>query len=112
MTVMDERRQKLRAMNEHQFREFVDDQLRAGSVQFKAFQDALAENTALTQTVATSTKEIVEAFNTTKKGLHFFAAVGRGTSRLAKIMIPILTLIGIISALAHGHWPDWSKLGE
>jgi len=102
---MDERREKIIRMSEHQFREFVDDQLRAGSAQFLAHQRLLEQNTMLTQQTANNTAEIVEAFGVTKKGLHFFQGVGSLLNRLARWVTPILVAGGALWALFHGHPP-------
>jgi hypothetical protein len=106
---MDDRRDKILAMTEPQWREFVDDQFRAGKQQFEVHQSMLAENTALTKTVAESTAEIVAAFKATKTGVHFFSVIGRGLHQFAKWLVPIATLGGIIWALAHGQWPKWGE---
>lgn len=102
---MDERRANILAMNEVQFRIFVDDQLRAGHDRFELHQRALEENTELTKKVVESTGEIVDAFKVTKSGVSFFSAVGRWLHRFAKWAAPILTFAGIVWALAHGQWP-------
>ena len=102
---MDEQREKILAMNEEQWRSFVDEQFRAGQARFDAHQQALEENTALTKKVAESTAEIVEAFKVTKSGVHFFSFFGRWLHRFARWAAPILTFIGIVWALAHGQWP-------
>jgi len=106
---MDERREKIMAMSDEQFRVFVDEQLRAGGVQFEEHRTMLAANTALTQEIATSTREIVSAFTLTKSGVHFFSVLGRWLNRFARWVAPIITLAAILWALMHGQWP---KAGE
>lgn len=102
---MDERREKILHMSERQFREFVDDQLRAGSVQFQAHQQLLEQNMAVTQQTADNTSEIVQLFGTSKKGLRFFQALGSFLNRAARWATPILMAGGALWAILHGTWP-------
>jgi hypothetical protein len=102
---MDERREKILHMNDAQFRIFVDDALRAGTLQFEAHQELLAQNTALTQQTASNTAEIVELFGTSKKGLRFFQSFGSFLNRVARWATPILMAGGAIWAILHGQPP-------
>lgn len=102
---MDKRREAILHMSEGQFRAFIDDQLRAGEVRFAAHQELLSRNTALTQTVANNTAEIIEAFVATKKGLRFFQGVGAFLNRAARWAAPILMVGGALWALFHGQSP-------
>jgi len=102
---MDRRKTTVYVMTDQQFREFMIDQLRAGEEQFKQLHEALAANTEMTQAVAKSTAEIVDAFAVTKKGVRFFSAVGRGLNKAARWATPIITIAAVIWAIAHGQWP-------
>jgi hypothetical protein len=103
--LMDERREKILGMTEVQFRVFVDDQLRAGSVQFQAHQQMLEQNTALTQQTANNTSEMVELFSASKRGFRFFQGFGNFLNRAARWATPILMAGGALWAIFHGHPP-------
>jgi hypothetical protein len=102
---MDERREKILTMTEQQFRIFVDDQLRAGSGVFEAHQKLLEQSMELTQQTANNTREIVDLFGTSKKGLALLQAFGAGLNRTARWAAPILMVAGAIWAIMHGQWP-------
>lgn len=102
---MDERRELIMGMDDARFRAFIDDELRAGEARFAAHQEMLSQNTALTQTVANNTAEIIEAFVATKKGMKFFQRVGTFLNRLARWATPILIAGGAVWALFHGQAP-------
>lgn len=102
---MDRRKATIYAMSEQQFREFMVDQLRDGKQEFRQLHEAMAANTAMTQQVAASTAEMVEAFAVTKRGILFFSAVGRGLSKLARWATPIITVAAALWAIGHGQWP-------
>jgi len=102
---MDERRIQILRMDEMQFRAFVDDQLRAGSLQFEQHRQLLEKNTALTQQTANNTREMVELFGASKRGLNFLQTVGGFLNRMARWLMPILAVGGAIWALIHGQPP-------
>ena len=102
---MDERRIQILRMDELQFRAFVDDQLRAGSVQFEQHRQLLEQNIQLAQQTADNTREMVELFGASKRGLSFLQTVGGFLNRTARWLMPILAVGGAIWALLHGQPP-------
>ena len=93
---MDERVNVL-AMDELQFRSFVDARL-------QEHKELLAANMALTRQIADSTAEIVETFGATKKGAQILSAVGRLAMRFGFWLSKFLFMIGSLWAIFHGHW--------
>ena len=106
---MDKRRLKVLAMDEWQFRSFVDDQFRAADARSQDHKDLLAANMALTQRIADSTAEIVETFGATKKGAQILSAIGRLAMRFGLWLSKLLFMIGSLWAIFHGHWPKGNE---
>lgn len=131
---MDERRRKLIAMPDHDYRIYIDekfdrlkkqvvdsgekcevrfsqitDQVRAGRVEQAI---AMKNNTDISQAALdgiNSMKLALSGTIITEAALKTGAeVVGKGVvkgSTLAKILVPLVTLGGIIWAIAHGKWP-------
>jgi hypothetical protein len=105
----DERRKKVQAMTDSQFRDFVFEQTRIYEEQFKEHRELLAQNTALTVEIAASTKGLVEIFNGAKTGATVFKWIGRNLRAFIKFIYPFVLLGGAIAAIMHGKFP---KLGD
>ncbi|MEO6920517.1 MAG: hypothetical protein ABI171_16165 [Collimonas sp.] len=99
-------------MSEQQFREFIDDQLRAGEARFQQLQEELAANTDLTKANIAGTSELVEIFKAAKTGVSVFRWSGKNLRDLIKFLYPFALFGGAIAALLHGKWPEWPKWGE
>ena len=99
---MEEGRVDVLAMDELQFRSFVDARLRE-------HKELLTANMALTQQIADSTAEIVETFGATKKGAQILSAIGRAAMRFGFWLSKFLFMIGSLWAIFHGHWPKGSE---
>ena len=99
---MEEGRVDVLAMDEFQFRSFVDARL-------QEHKDLLAANMALTQQIADSTAEIVETFGATKKGAQILSAIGRAAMHFGFWLSKFLFMIGSLWAIFHGHWPKGSE---
>ena len=106
---MDERRLNVLAMDEWQFRSFVDDQFRAADARSQDHKELLAANMALTQRIADSTAEIVETFGATKKGAQILSAIGRLAMRFGFWLSKFLFIVGSLWAIFHGHWPKGNE---
>ncbi len=102
---MDARRQAVLAMDEMQFRIFVDEQHRASDARFNEQQALQAANMALTRQIADSTAEIVQTFAATKKGAQVLSAIGRVALRTGAWLSRFLIIVGSLWAIFHGHWP-------
>lgn len=106
---MTEENEKVHAMTESQFREFMLGQLQAGAAQFTQIHEALAVNTEMTKANIDSTAELVEIFNGAKTGAAVFAWLGRNARKFVTSIYPFVLLAGAIAAIAHGKWPKWGE---
>lgn len=96
-------------MDCQEWREWVTNSLKTGKAQFEAHQQAIAENTALTEQIKRSADEILATFETVKSGAGTLMKLGKWTNRFARWAVPIVTLGGLIWALLHGQPP---RIGE
>lgn len=92
-----------------EWRDWVTKSLNAGKAQFVAHQQAIANNTALTEQIKQSTDEILAAFETVKSGAGTLMKLGKWTNRFARWAVPIVGLGGLIWGLLHGQPP---RIGE
>lgn len=103
-----ERRERLTlvlAMSDSQFKEFVCEQMQMYETDIREQKELLSQNTALTIEIAQSTKDIVDAFKTTRNLAQTVSMIGGWISTLAKWATPIIVFVGTIWAIMHGKWP-------
>lgn len=120
MSVSEKELQRLKALPDSEFREWVIMQMKKCDERFKATVDAVAESAKLqseaidnlAQKSETRHAELVDKLSVFitisqagKGGVKLAEESVKTGSRWAVLWLPILGLIGLIATMWNGHWP-------
>lgn len=73
--------------------------------QLEAMHERQSKSEEKLTAIVESNAEMSALFNTGKKGVNFFQAIGRFLNRAARWLAPILMVAGAIWAILHGQPP-------
>ena len=94
-----------RRKTEREWRRQVEERLHEGALSDRRIENKVDENTQITESVYSSTKEMVAAFNSAKGAFRTLELL----ARVAKPIVVLLTLIGsiwgVIAAIKSGQPP-------
>jgi transcriptional regulator with GAF, ATPase, and Fis domain len=101
---------KVLAMTDDQFREYILARLDAGQKTMGMLQTAIEENTRITQQNNEQTASIVSIMSFSEKSATRVVKFARFISLASKILLPPVVLYGAIKGIAAGHFPSLKDL--